>query len=132
MNFTDVCLISDNVLQLVDFYEKLFGITASERGVTGAKRSDIHSSLNIGGLWLTIDSIKIADNSAFSYVSGKSSNNTLFCFNVDDVDVEYQRVIALGAETLNEPTTYPWGARSFQFKDPDGNILNFRSFPKGG
>jgi len=26
----------------------------------------------------------------------------------------------------------PWGARSFQFKDPDGNILYFRSMTKEG
>jgi len=33
-------------------------------------------------------------------------------------------------KTLNEPTTHSWGARSFQFRDPDGNILNFRTIPK--
>jgi predicted enzyme related to lactoylglutathione lyase len=119
MTFTDLGLISDNVLRLVDFYEKLFGVVANERG-------EIHSSLNIGGLWLTIDSASIADGSAFHYVSGKNSDNTLLCFNADDVDAEYLRVLLLGAETLNEPATHPWGARSFQFRDPDGNIINLR------
>jgi hypothetical protein len=32
----------------VDFYEKLFDTTANEKG-------EYHSSINIGGLWLTID-----------------------------------------------------------------------------
>jgi len=45
--------------------------------------------------------------------------------------VEYNRLLALGAEMVNEPKTHPWGARSFQIKDPDGSILNFRSMPKG-
>jgi predicted enzyme related to lactoylglutathione lyase len=124
MTFTDVTLISDDVLRLVGFYEKLFNIAADER-------DEIHSSLNIGGLWLTIDGTPISENTVFSYVSGKSSDNTLLCFNVDDVDAEYRRVISLGAETLNEPTTHQWGARSFQFRDPDGNIINFRTIPKG-
>lgn len=61
-----------------------------------------------------------------------NASNTILSFNVDDLDVEYRRLISLGAEMINEPTTHPWGARSFQFKDPDGNILNFRSLPKEG
>ena len=132
MQFTDLCLISNDVLRLVAFYEAVFGVTVDEHGVNGAKHSDIHSSINIGGLYLTIDSVKIADSSMFNYVSAKSSDNTLLCFNVDDVDAEYKRLLSLGAQMLNEPTTHPWGARSFQFKDPDGNILNFRTIPKEG
>jgi len=46
-------------------------------------------------------------------------------FNVDDVDAGYKRLLSQGAQMLNEPTTHPWGARSVQFKDPGGNILNF-------
>ncbi|MDR0946514.1 MAG: VOC family protein [Ruminococcus sp.] len=123
--FTDLCLISKDVLNLVNFYEKLFDVNASEK-------SEYHSSVNIGGLSLTIDAADIADgDSVFSYVNCKSSDNTIICFNVDDVDTEYTRVLALGAVTLNEPTTHTWGARSFQFRDPDGNILNFRTISKG-
>jgi predicted enzyme related to lactoylglutathione lyase len=59
------------------------------------------------------------------------ASNTILSFNVDDCDTEYKRLLVLGAEIHNEPKTHPWGARSFQFKDPDGNILNFRSMPKG-
>jgi predicted enzyme related to lactoylglutathione lyase len=123
--FTDLCLISKDVLKLVSFYEKLFNVTASEKG-------EYHSSVNIGGLSVTIDAADIADgDSVFSYVNCNASDNTIICFNVDDVDTEYARVIALGAVTLNKPTTHPWGARSFQFRDPDGNIINFRTVPKG-
>jgi predicted enzyme related to lactoylglutathione lyase len=122
--FTDLCLISADVLKLVDFYEKLFDVAASEKG-------EYHSSVNIGGLWLTIDAAQIPDVApAFSYIDAKASNNTIICFNVDDVDAEYTRVLALGAEMMNEPTTHPWGARSFQFRDLDGNILNFRTVPR--
>jgi predicted enzyme related to lactoylglutathione lyase len=119
--FTDLCLISKDVLNLVDFYEKLFDVTASEKG-------EYHSSLDICGLSLTIDAADIADgDSVFSYVNCKASDNTIICFNVDDVDAEYTRVLALGTIALNEPTTHPWGARSLQFRDPDGNIINFRT-----
>jgi predicted enzyme related to lactoylglutathione lyase len=124
--FTDLCLISDDVLKLVDFYERLFDVTASEKGT-------YHASLSIGGLWLTIDATQIPDVApAFSYVNGKASDNVLLSFNVVDVDAEYCRIPDLGAVVLNEPTTHPWGARSFQFRDPDGNIINFRTVPKVG
>jgi predicted enzyme related to lactoylglutathione lyase len=123
--FTDLCLVSNDVLNLVGFYEKLFDVTASEK-------SEYHSSVNVGGLLLTIDRADMEYvTSAFSYINAKASNNTIVCFNVDDVDAEHPRVLALGAVTLGEPTTHPWGARSFQFRDPDGNIINFRTVPKG-
>ncbi|GHV19704.1 glyoxalase [Clostridia bacterium] len=125
MQFTDICLVSDDVLRLVDFYEKLFDVQAIEK-------SALHSGLNVGGLNLTIDGTPLSeDNPAFNYISGESSNNTIIGFNVGNVDAEYRRVKAFGVKTLNEPTTHPWGARSFQFRDLDGNIINFRSFPKG-
>ncbi|MDR0898102.1 MAG: VOC family protein [Oscillospiraceae bacterium] len=119
--FTDLCLISADVLRLVSFYETLFDTTASEKDA-------YHASIQIGGLWLTIDAARIAEeSSAFSYVGAKASDNTIICFNVADVDAAYARVLELGAVVLCEPTTHPWGARSFQFRDADGNILNFRT-----
>ena len=124
--FTDICYISEDVLSLIKFYETVFNVRA-------AKDSDeIHSGVNVGGLNISIDSAKLTGNSAFHYVSGTSSDNTIVGFDVDDVDAEYTRLLALGVTMLNEPTTHPWGARSFQFKDPDGNILNFRSVIKEG
>lgn len=123
--FTNVCFITNDVLRLRAFYETVFGVKA--------EGNEIHSGISINGLTLVFDHVDIADeNPTFRYVEAGSANNVIVGFNVDDVDAEYQRLLTLGAEMLNKPTTHPWGARSFQFKDPDGNILNFRSFPKGG
>ena len=121
--FTDVCLITNDVLQLRAFYEAVFGVQA--------KGDEIHSGISIDGLTLVFDHVDIADeNPTFCYIEGGGSNNVIVGFNVDDVDAEYKRLLPLGAQMLNKPTTHPWGARSFQFKDPDGNILNFRTIPK--
>lgn len=123
MQFTDVCFITNDVLRLCEFYENVFGVKA--------EGDEIHSGIPINGLTIVIDHVDIADeNPTFQYISAGCANNVIIGFNVDDVDKEYNRLLLLGAEMLNEPTTHPWGARSFQFKDPDGNILNFRSFPK--
>jgi len=37
-----------------------------------------------------------------------------------DVDAIAARIKAAGGALLNEPEDRPWGARMFQFKDPDG------------
>ena len=125
MQFTDVCFITNDVLRLRAFYEAVFGVKA--------EGDEIHSGISLDGLTIVFDHVDIADeNPTFRYIAGGGSNNVIIGFNVDDVDAEYKRLLPMGAQMLNEPTTHPWGARSFQFKDPDGNILNFRTIPKEG
>lgn len=125
IQFTDICFITEDVLRLCTFYEAVFGGTA--------EKNEVHSSLISSGMTFTFDFVEpLQESSVFSYVSVGRANNVIVGFNVDDVDYEYKRLLPLGIEMLNQPTTHPWGARSFQFKDPDGNILNFRSFPKEG
>ena len=46
-------------------------------------------------------------------------------FEVKDVDAEYEKIHAFGVEFVMLPKTHPWGARSFWFRDPDGNIVDF-------
>jgi len=122
--FTDVCFITNDVLRLRAFYEAVFGVQS--------EGDEIHSGISLEGLTLVFDHVDIADeNPTFRYIEGGGSNNVIVGFNVDDVDAEYNRLLSLGVRMLNEPTTHPWGARSFQFTDPDGNILNFRSIAKG-
>lgn len=122
IQFTDVCFITNDVLRLRAFYEAVFG--------GKAEGDEIHSGLTMGGVTFVFDHVDIAEeNPTFRYIKAGNANNVIVGFNVNDVDAEYNRLLPLGAEMLNKPTTHPWGARSFQFKDPDGNILNFRSFP---
>jgi predicted enzyme related to lactoylglutathione lyase len=45
-------------------------------------------------------------------------------FQVDDVDAEYDRILALEVDWVMPPTTQPWGNRSMIFRDPDGNLIN--------
>jgi uncharacterized glyoxalase superfamily protein PhnB len=55
--------------------------------------------------------------------AGHGSFTTMF--EAKDVDAEYERLKALDVEFVMPPTTHPWGARSFWFRDPDGNIVDF-------
>jgi len=120
MKFTDVGFVTDDVPRLQAFYEAVFGGKAE-----GNKH---HASLAVDGMGFTFLAQK---NPAFYYERTEGASNIILTFNIDDVDGEYQRLVSLGTRILCEPKTHPWGARSFQISDPDGNILNFRSVPKG-
>jgi uncharacterized glyoxalase superfamily protein PhnB len=46
----------------------------------------------------------------------------------DDVDREYDRLTALGIQSLTgKPVTQPWGQRNFFFADPEGNYIEVGS-----
>lgn len=123
IRFTDIGFVTKDVLRLRAFYEAVFGGTA--------EGNEVHSSLVAGGVTFSFDFVEpLRENPVFRYVSVGGTNSVFIGFKVDDVDAEYKRLLPLGIEIVNQPTTHPWGARSFQFKDPDGNILNFHSFPK--
>jgi len=120
IRFTDICFITEDVMRLRAFYENVFG--------GEAQGDEIHSGLNAGGVAFVFDNVAgVKEDSAFHYVEAGCANNVIIGFDVDDVDAEYRRLWTLGVRMLCEPTTHPWGARSFQFRDPDGNILNFRT-----
>jgi len=120
MQFTDLCFVTKDVLRLCTFYESVFG--------GKAEGDEWHSGLSVNGLNFVF---LLEKNPDFYYEYTNGASNTILSFDVDDVDVEYERILSMDADIVDEPTTRPWGARSFQFKDPDGNILNFRSMPKG-
>ncbi len=44
-------------------------------------------------------------------------------FRSDNLDATFEKVRALGAEVLQEPTSQPWGARDCAFRDPSGNLV---------
>ena len=44
------------------------------------------------------------------------------------VDKEYAHAISLGAASVMEPVTEPWGQRTCYVADPDGNLIEINSF----
>ena len=120
VQFADICFITKDVLRLRAFYETVFG--------SKSEGDEVHSTLGINGTYFVF---MMQKTDVFYFEMMEGASNTILSFNVDDVDSEYQRLFALGVEMVNEPKTHSWGARSFQFKDSDGNVLNFRSLPKG-
>lgn len=44
-------------------------------------------------------------------------------FRSDDFDATFARLVAAGAEVLEEPTDQPWGVRDCALRDPSGNLV---------
>lgn len=116
MKFVGICLITDQVPALTKFYETILR--------TKAEGSDVHAEINMDGGSFAIYSREAAIED-MSLEFGEGTTNFTLTFLVDDVDKEYERLQELGVKILNAPKDYPWGARSMQFNDIDGNVISF-------
>jgi uncharacterized glyoxalase superfamily protein PhnB len=117
VKFVGICLITNNVPALADFYAEVLGVQA--------EGDDGHAELSTEGAGIAIFSTEGMENMAPGSVQGAGRGSFTTMFEVEDVDAEYERLKALNVEFVMLPTTHPWGARSFWFRDPDGNIVDF-------
>lgn len=116
MRIGEVCLQTNDVIRLANFYKRLFGIENNSNDA-------VHQFLIENETTLTIYNDGSPKNNA--------NQNISLAFTVADIDEAYQKVLALGAEIIEKPTVRPWGATNMRFYDPDRNVIYFRSFPKG-
>lgn len=113
MRIGEVCLLTNDVVKLADFYKALLGIDNDSNDT-------VHQTLLAEETMLTVYN----DNS----VKNNNNQNICLAFTVENVDAEYERLLKLGAEIIEKPTTRPWGARNMSFYDPDRNTVYLRSF----
>ena len=117
MMIGEVCLESNDVIRLADFYRMLLNITDRSE-----EENSVHQFVITEGTTLTV------------YNDGRPKNNQnqniSLAFTVKDVDEEYERLLKLGIPIINPPKLQPWGAKNMHFCDPDGNHIYFRSLPE--
>ena len=120
MRLVSVRLITDDVIRMADFYERVTGQVAQRQG-------DIFAELATSVGTLAIGSTRTV--SAFGSGSARAADNhtAIIEFLVGDVDAEYERLRDWLTDVVTEPTTMPWGNRSLLFRDPDGNLVNLFS-----
>jgi len=114
MIFEGICLITNDVKRLSEFYQKVLQTTSDSD-------DDIHQEIKTKGAFLSI---------LYCEQAKKGNPYMSMAFTVDDVDDEFVRLKSLGIKIIDEPTVRPWGAKNMRFCDPDGNFVVFRSFPK--
>jgi len=113
MRFGGICITTNDAPRLAVFYKVVF-----------------QEEPFIEGDHYAFGSVAVYNPGDVSEPNDK--NIWLQCF-VEDLDAEYERLLREipAISVISPPERRPWGVYSFQFKDPDGNILNFRSIPEG-
>lgn len=66
----------------------------------------------------------------YEYLKGANGHFeiALYVDTFDEVDSEYARIVAAGAQPILPPTTEPWGQRTCYIADPEGNLIEIGSF----
>lgn len=121
MEFTDIALITEDVLKMIDFYEQVFDIEI--------EKNEIHTQFSVGNVGITLYSQQAAQKQmGFDFSRYNGTGKTTISFNVDNINYEIDRLRKLNVNFVTEPKVYPWGAKAAHFRDPDGNIIGFRSY----
>jgi catechol 2,3-dioxygenase-like lactoylglutathione lyase family enzyme len=122
-SLTNICLITDNVKRLVDFYEPVLAVKAKW---TGADYAELPTA---GGGFVAIFSSKAQENYIPGSAEPAKNRSAILEFRVTDVDLQYRLLQTVVKTWVKPPTTQPWGTRSVYFRDPDGNLVNFYAPP---
>lgn len=120
MIFVSVRIITADIKPLVQFYEQVTGKPMTQYTEDFAEIQTPSATLAIG-------STRTLQLFGGDHIAKAASNHSAIIeFRVEDVDREYQKLVAiLGDKIIQKPTTMPWGNRSLLFRDPDGNLVNF-------
>lgn len=119
MKLASLRIITENIKQSVQFYEKATGLTAQWYTEDFAELTTTSITIAIG----SSRTMKLFGSEHLA--ESKGPTNTIIEFLVANVDVEYEKIKTLTNKIVQEPTTMPWGNRSLLFCDPDGNLINF-------
>ncbi len=112
MKIGEVGLLTNDVVRLSNFYKALL---ETENG----SNDTVHQTIISKETMFTIYN----DNT----IKNNNNQNICLAFTVEDVDVEYEKLLKLGVEIIDKPTNQPWGARNMSFYDPDRNMIYLRS-----
>lgn len=115
MKIGEVCLLTNDVVRLANFYKQLLEINNNSD-------DEVHQTLICEETMLTVYNDGTRKNNA--------NENICLAFTVDDIEKEYKKILNLGMEIIEKPTARPWGAINMSFYDPDRNVIYLRSFPK--
>jgi catechol 2,3-dioxygenase-like lactoylglutathione lyase family enzyme len=114
----NTCVITNNVKQLVDFYESILVLKAKWSG-------ENYAEFPTGVGVLAIFSAEAQEKYIPGSTEAARKKNVILEFRVADVDQEYRRLHSLVKDWVKPPSTQPWGTRSVYFRDPDGNLVDF-------
>jgi predicted enzyme related to lactoylglutathione lyase len=118
MKLTSLRIITKDIKQSVQFYEKALGLTAQWF-------TEDFAELSTGSITLAIGTTRTMKMFGDNLTESTGNKSTIIEFLVVNVDDEYERIKNITDDIIQTPTTMPWGNRSLLFCDPDGNLINF-------
>ncbi len=114
----NTCLITGKFTELVGFYSHVLNIVPHvSNGVYAEFRTD-------AGV-LAIFAAQAQEQYMPGSAMPASNKSAILEFRVKNVDDEYVRLQKFVRNWVKAPTNQPWGTRSFYFRDPDGNLIDF-------
>ena len=117
-------IFPEDLEESIEFYRDVLGFVVAGRdeGVVELRSGQLT-------VWLHDDDAIEDEEYREEVRSHKRGVGANLCFEVDDVDKDYERVVEKGgAPVEQEPEDKPWGIRRFTVRDPDGFHLQFFSF----
>jgi uncharacterized glyoxalase superfamily protein PhnB len=96
----NVCVISNNIKQLVAFYESILGKKAKWSG-------EVYAELPVGGGMLAIFSAEAQEKYIPGSAEAAKNRSIIMEFKVADVDQEYKRLQSLVKTWVKPPSTQP-------------------------
>jgi predicted enzyme related to lactoylglutathione lyase len=119
MNFVSLRIISDDIKRLVEFYERVTGLSAKWS-------TEDFAELFTPSCVLAIGSTRTLQFFGTNIARPADNHIAIIEFLVEDVDGEYEKLSeVIGDRLVQKPTTMPWGNRSLLFRDPDQNLVNY-------
>lgn len=109
-------LTCKDIAASIRWYEEVLGFTVAMRFEHEGK---------LAGAIIAAGDIRIVlnqDDGALGWdrIKGQGLYLQINVASAADVDAAAERIRGAGGTLINEPADRPWGARMFQFRDPDG------------
>jgi len=112
-----IIIWTENLENLLDFYELIFDSKVSKKKETSA--------------YFIKNNFKffIAEHSEVNGNS-KDPNRVILNLETNDLEIEYQRLINAGVRFIRIPEFENWGGKVATFEDPEKNRVNLIELPK--
>ncbi len=130
LRFEAIGIFVVDLSRMVEFYRDVLGVEIEWDG------NGPHCEFKHEGIRFMMYERKELEGYLGKEVTYPSGINGTFELAIDlprfsDVDIEYERVVSLGATPVFPPRNEPWGMRSSFVLDPEKNLIEIGSWGKG-
>ncbi|HHT99050.1 MAG TPA: glyoxalase [Acholeplasma sp.] len=129
MRLDGVGIFVEDMSQMIRFYRDVLGFEIKE----GEDSNHVYL-IKDGTLFMLYGrkDFEKMTSKKYAYIKGFNGHFELALYvdTFEEVDEAYKKTLALGAQSVLEPTTEPWGQRTCYIADPEGNLIEIGSFNK--